>query len=338
MKFRRTRLSTVGLAGAVAATFGTVRSAEAAGGAAPPDPVADRSGRMARLRHAYERETARAGGRWCSYVTVVDGTGVMRPVIEQRADDVLNGYSVQKLAVALAVLDKVDRNQLRLEDRLDLTADIIATGSGLYHLQTVYGDQLTLANLMTAMLLVSDNTAVRMFGRVVPGPELNQILARKGFTHTRVEPLPENPHRFYLGTTTPREMHRLLLGLADKTLTSPRGADLVLGILRWVNGYHDGVRREMSSEERSRIATKYGAYEDARHEAGILFDADGAPLLIYAYFATGLREAANYGATNPGVQAHAALGRAMLDAVYDATNVVPQARHQGKRFTPADGR
>ena len=48
---------------------------------------------------------------------------------------------------------------------------------GIYALQTVWGDELTLANILAAMLLVSDNTAVRMCGRVVPGPEINEVLA-----------------------------------------------------------------------------------------------------------------------------------------------------------------
>ena len=96
------------------------------------------------------------------------------------------------------------------------------------------------------MLLVSDNTAVRMCGRVVPALEINEILAAKGFVHTRVEPV-ANPNRFYLGTTTPREMHDLLWRLATKTLLSPASCDFLLSITRWLNGYHDGVRRVMSS-------------------------------------------------------------------------------------------
>ena len=46
--------------------------------------------------------------------------------------------------------------------------DIILGGTGIYFLQTVYGDNLTIANFLTAMLLVSDNTAVRLCGLVCP--------------------------------------------------------------------------------------------------------------------------------------------------------------------------
>jgi beta-lactamase class A len=55
---------------------------------------------------------------------MLHATGVMQTVVEDDADDVVHGYSVQKLAVATAVMDKIDRGQLRLDQKLDLTADL----------------------------------------------------------------------------------------------------------------------------------------------------------------------------------------------------------------------
>jgi beta-lactamase class A len=271
---------------------------------------------------------------------MLHATGVMQTVVEDDADHVVHGYSVQKLAVATAVMDKIDRGQLRLDQKLDLTADIILGGSGIYFLHTVWGDDITVANFLTAMLLVSDNTAVRMCGRVAPALEINEILAAKGFVHTRVEPV-TNPNRFFLGVTTPREISDLLNRLANKTLLSPASCDFLLRITSWINGYHDGIRRTMSSAERIRVATKYGADVNtlgaARHEAGIMFGADGAPALTYAFFAEGLGDRDNYGATHPAVEAHAVLGRVMFDAVAASTNPAARARHSVPEFEPVDG-
>ncbi|GGM09137.1 serine hydrolase [Micromonospora yangpuensis] len=297
-----------------------------------------------RIRQAYQQQKAAAGGVWHSHVALRDPAGTLQPVVADDADRVTQGYSVQKLAVAVAVMDKIDRGELRLDQRLDLTADIILGGSGIYFLQTVYGDELTLANVLTALLLVSDNTAVRMCGRVVPALEINEILAAKGFAHTRVEPV-ANPNRFYLGVTTPRETHDLLRRLAARTLLSTRSANFLLGILRWINGYHDGIRRDMSSAQRSRVATKYGADYDtrgaARHEAGIMFDATGAPALTYAFFADSLGDLDNYGGTHPAVRAHAALGRLLLDTVDTAGVAASVAGAQPRQrlvpFRPVNG-
>jgi beta-lactamase class A len=298
------RRSALGLGGA--ATAAAMIGSPA--GAAPRGP--------ARIRATYQKQKTKAGGTWHSHIAGVDATGTPVPLVEDDADHVTQGYSVQKLAVATAVMDKIDRGELTLGQKLDLPADIILGGSGIYFLHTVWGDEITVANFLTAMLLVSDNTAVRMCGRVVPAAEINEILAAKGFVHTRVEPV-ANPNRFFLGTTTPREMHDLLWRLATKTLLSPQSCTFLLSITRWINGYMDGVRRVMSSEERSRVATKYGADFNtlgaSRHEAGIMFGPDGLPKLTYAMFAEGLGDLDNYGSTHPAVQAHAVIGRTMMD-------------------------
>jgi beta-lactamase class A len=261
----------------------------------------------------YREQVAAVGGSWYAYVTGPDG-----PLVDSHADHVTEGYSIQKLAVATAVLDKIDRGELSLGKRIPLRAEDILGGSGIYFLQGVWGDELTLANVLTAMLLVSDNTAVRLCGRVAPAAEINEILAAKGFTHTRVEPVGD-PHRFRMGTTTPRETHDLLKRLVDGTLLAPATSEFMLRVLRWINGYTDGVRRVMSSAERTRVATKHGADFNAsggaRHEAGIIFDKTNKPQITYALFAESLADVNNYGATHPAVEAHALLGRAMIDSV-----------------------
>jgi len=305
MSTSMSRRSALGL-GAAAAVAGVGVSAPAQAAAAGP----------ASIKKVYEKEKAKVGGLWHTHIAAVDATGALKPIVEDDADHVTFGYSVQKLAVATAVMDKIDRGQLTLGTKLDLQADIILGGSGIYFLHGVYGDEITVANFLTAMLLVSDNTAVRLCGRLVPALEVNEILAAKGFVNTRVIPV-ANPNRFFLGTTTPREMHDLLWRLATKTLLKPESCDFLLRLTRGLSGYHDGVRRVMSSLERERVASKYGAdfndLGESRHEVGIMFSPEGVPLLTYAMFAEGLGEPENYGATHPAVQAHAKIGRVMLD-------------------------
>ncbi|WP_432825368.1 serine hydrolase [Dactylosporangium sp. CA-092794] len=268
---------------------------------------------VTRIRRAYSRHTARAGGDWHGLVTLA-GHGV---VVEDDADRLVKAYSIQKLAIAVAVLDKVDRGELDLARRVRLAAGDVLGGSGTYHLQPVHGDELTVAGVLTALLLVSDNTAVRLCGRLVPAAEINATLAAKGFARTRVEPAAD-PARFWLGDTTPRETHDLLSRLAGGTLLAPASGAFLLGVLRAAAGHHDGVRRDLTSAQRARVATKHGADRDergaARHEAGVMFAPGGAPALVYSLFADGLGHAEDYAGTHPANLAYAALGRSMLDA------------------------
>jgi beta-lactamase class A len=256
----------------------------------------------------YERQTAIAGGAWHSYVTRDDEV-----LIADDADRVLPGYSVQKLAVAVAVLEQIDRGRLDLGQTVELTTDVMLGGSGLFALNPVGGDRLTLATVLIALLLVSDNTAVRLCGSVCPTAEINDVLAAKGFARTRVEPGP-TPNRFFLGTTTPRETHDLLHRLADGTLLSAPSCAFLRSILTSNSGYHDGIRRDLSSAERRRVATKHGADFNtlgaARHEAGIMWGPRGTT--IYAFFADQLGDRDDYAATHPAVQAHAVLGRSLF--------------------------
>jgi beta-lactamase class A len=300
-----------------------------------------------RIQHVYESRKVRAGGRWHSHIALLNADGTKNEVVADDADFVINGYSVQKLFVAMAVLDKIDRGglvngaPLTLDTKVTLTADIIAGGSGIYHLHGgQYGDSLTVANFLTAMLLISDNTAVRLSGLHVPALELNEILAAKGFVKTRVEPV-ANPNRFFLGVTTPRETHDMLYRLTNGTLLSPASTTFFLRVLRWVNGYHDGVRRNMSSDERSRVAMKYGAdfntLGGSRHEAGVMFGTDGSPQLTYAMFADAHPDQSNYGATHPVVQAHSVIGRVMFDAIAGSAAPLARSHHTPAPFVPYKG-
>ncbi|MFF5070355.1 serine hydrolase [Micromonospora olivasterospora] len=305
---RRTALGfgTVATAGAV---LGTAGPASAAATATTPRQAADQ------VAAAYAQETALAGGSWRAYVSVADPAGPPQVAVADESNVVLQAYSVNKVAVATAVLDKVDRGLLTLSQRVDVTASIVVPGGdGIFSLDGAYPSSVTLGHALAALLTVSDDTAVRLCGLVCPAAELNQILVAKGFPNTQVEPV-ANPNRFYLGTSTPRETHDLLRALVAGTLLSPASTSFLLNLLRSPIAFTDGIRREMSSAERARIGTKAGWFGSARQEAGVMFDAAGAPVLTYALFADGQARADDFGATHPAVQARARMGRRFLTAV-----------------------
>lgn len=282
-----------------------------------------------RLRQIYQTETRRAGGRWQAMVSVAGRDGVHHLAVAEDPDRVVQGYSVNKVAVALAVLDKIDRGQLSLGQTVTLAADqVLFNDGGIYHLHGAWGDRLTLGNVMSALLLLSDNTAVTLCGQVCSGTEVNAIVRAKGFPRTQVTPGPRG--RMVLGRTTARETHTLLARLAAGQLLSPQSTEWLLTVMRWMSGYHDGIRHAMSSDERLRIATKYGALVDGRNEAGILFDEGGAPLLTYSFFARLRGHDRNFGHTHPLVQAHARMGRQFLDATKGLRVVAPGVRRQPK--------
>src|SRR5207237_8064650 len=117
--------------------------------------------------------------------------------------DIGQAYSVNQIAVAAALLDKVDRGLLTLDQRVDVTADIvIADGDGIFRLDGAYPSSGTLGHVLAALLTVSDDTAVRLGGLLTTSAEINPIIAAKGFPHTPGAPV-ANPRRFSLRTRAP---------------------------------------------------------------------------------------------------------------------------------------
>ena len=172
-------------------------------------------------------------------------------------------------------------------------------GDGIFSLDGAYPSSVTLGHVLAALLTVSDDTAVRLCGLVAPAAEINAILVAKGFPHTQVEPV-ANPNRFFLGTLHRPRDAQLLTALVGGTLLSPASTDALLTRLRAPIAFTDGIRREMSSAERPRVATKAGWFDAARHEAGVMFDAAGAPVLTYVLFSDGAPDAGQLRRHPPG--------------------------------------
>ncbi|HWO65614.1 MAG TPA: serine hydrolase [Umezawaea sp.] len=308
------------------------------------EAVIPRTADVARRKIArkYRLETRKARGTWASYIGVTNPDGSVRSAVEERQDTVVEAYSVNKIAVAVAVLDKVDRGLLALDQRIEVTADIVIQDTdGIFGLDGAYPSSVTIGHALAALLTVSDNTAVRLCGLVVPALEINEILRGKGFVHTQVVPV-ANPNRYFLGTTTPRETFTLLRKLVNEELLSPASTSHLLTVLRSLTSFTDGVRLELSSNERLQVATKAGWFEDGRNEAGVVFDADGKPVITYALFASGRfrgDDAANhdnYGATHPALRARTAIGRTLFDSVQQITCPAPRPR-RSQAYRPWTG-
>jgi beta-lactamase class A len=284
-----------------------------------------------KIARVYQREVERAGGIWSTYISVTDPDGTPLPAVSVDADKVVTADSVNKIAVATAVLDKIDRGLLTLDQRVEVTSDIVIQDTdGIIALDGAYPSSITLGHVLAMLLTVSDNTCVRLCGLVAPALEINQILRDKGFMQTQVRPV-ANPNRFFLGTTTANETHTLLQKLVSGTLLSPASTAYLLNVLRSTSAFTDGIRLNLTTNERLRVATKAGWFAARRAEAGIMFDSAGKPMATYALFADGpyngdaTVDADNFAASHPAIRARAVLGRTMFNAVSRITANTPKA-------------
>ncbi len=220
-----------------------------------------------------------------------------------RVDEVFPAASLAKIPIAIELMRRVDMGQFDLSEWLDTSGVARAGGGGVLD----YLDpstQLTLGDLLTLMLIVSDNTASNILLDLVGMGEVNETMSRLNLTHTRLA------RRFM--DFEARRAHRDNLTTAAETLT-------LMELLRG-NALPGGRRlRETLAAQQSfaeltegwlpsgaTLAHKDGTLEGTVHDAGILSGPSGAG--VYCILTTEQRDIPT---------ARAAIGR-ILRLLWDA--------------------
>jgi beta-lactamase class A len=139
--------------------------------------------------------------------------GVAATVLETGESVSLNGdrrfpmQSVYKFPIAMAVLAKVDRGKLKLDQKMRIKPSDVVRGSQILDQKSI-GVELTLAQLLKYMVSDSDNTACDVLLRLVGEPKLvTQYLRGLGVKDIVVanteQELRQNPALQYRNDATP---------------------------------------------------------------------------------------------------------------------------------------
>jgi len=112
-----------------------------------------------------------------------------KEVIALNGDETFAMASTYKVAIATAVLDRVDRGKLSLEQMVEITPDMMMIGDAALSDTFVHpGLQLSIANLIEIMITESDNTATDTLMGLAGGPAaVTENLRRLGITDFRVD-------------------------------------------------------------------------------------------------------------------------------------------------------
>jgi beta-lactamase class A len=133
-----------------------------------------------------------------------------KAAIRLRADEVFTAASLAKIPIAIELARRIDLGHFTATERFD-TADEPRVGGGgvLDYLDPA--TSLTLDDLCTLMLIVSDNTAANFLLNLLGMGEINETMSRLNLTHTRLA------RRF--GDMEARAAHRDNVTTAGETLT-----------------------------------------------------------------------------------------------------------------------
>ncbi len=214
-----------------------------------------------------------------------------------RATETMHSASLIKLPILLTVLERVAQRKLDLKERVPLKTTDQVAGSGVLHTLQA-GLEPTLRDLLTLMIIVSDNTATNMLIERVGLGAVNTFCRQHGFRATTLVgklQLPEAEHneaqrRGERNTTCAADMLGLLLGLVRGDLLPPPETELALNILK-KQQFTEALARYLPTDADLdtplvEVASKSGCLSGLWHDAGVVFRA-GQPLYALVVMTSG---------------------------------------------------
>ena len=241
------------------------------------------------------------------------------------ADTKVRTASTIKLPVLCALESLVAAGRVRWDERLALKPGDKVTGSGVLG-SLEDGTDLTIRNLATLMIIVSDNSATNVLLDRITADAVNDYLDSIGLTTTRLnrkirgdgsrlaDPtgwsragLIEENRKYGLGVSTPREMVRLLEMLEGGRIVTPAASKDVLEILSRQQ-VRDGIARHAPDD--LRVASKSGALDALRSDVGIVYAAGGPVAMAIT---VDDMPATDYSPDNPGNILIWQLGSALVE-------------------------
>jgi beta-lactamase class A len=199
---------------------------------------------LQRLEASILRTTRSVNATWGIYVKSLE-TG---EEVAIDADRPMETMSTIKIPLMIEVFEQIKAGMFKLTDKYTFVEADSEPGTGTIQ-RLDYGAVMTVKDLITMMIIVSDNTATEVLYRMVGGPEVvNARMQALGLNTTRAMNVPSKwfpalrsaptTEQFYrdgkspFGFSTPREMGRLLEMMERGALVDKPSSDLMLRIMR----------------------------------------------------------------------------------------------------------
>jgi beta-lactamase class A len=199
---------------------------------------------LQRLQASIERTTRSINATWGIFVKSLE-TGEEIAIDAERQMETM---STIKIPLMVEVFEQIKAGKFKLTDKYTFVQADSQPGTGTIQ-RLDPGAVMTVKDLITMMIIVSDNTATEVLYRMVGGPEavnarmdtlgLKRIRAMnvpsKWFPALRAAPATEQFYRegkHPFGLSTPREMGALLEMMERGTLVDKPSSDLMLRIMR----------------------------------------------------------------------------------------------------------
>jgi beta-lactamase class A len=235
--------------------------------------------------------------------------------------------SLVKLPLLVLALRAAEAGDLDLDERVTLAAGDVADGSGILQVLDP-GLSPTWRDLLTLMIVVSDNLAANVVLDRLGLAPVNRALPGLGMPSSRVEgPLQVGPDRQtprqragHLAATTAGDVLELLLALDDGALLGAASTEWARRLLRQQR-HREGIARLLTGEASTAagltVGSKGGWLARVRHDAGLVWRDDGRRLVALVVL-TADHPDARFRLDHPATVATARFARDVVEAALAA--------------------
>jgi beta-lactamase class A len=202
------------------------------------------------------------------------------------ADEPMPTASLIKVAVMLEAYQQAEEGRVRLTEPITLHEADKVPGSGVLTYHFSDGASFPLRDAIRLMIAFSDNTATNLVLDKIGIRPVNERMEAWGYPSTKINAksfrgsttsvAPERTKKYGLGSTTAREMVRLLEDLENCKHCRPAVKLAMLGHLRKCD---DKDKFPRFLPEDVDLPHKTGSVSNARTDAGLLYLPEGAVVL-----------------------------------------------------------
>lgn len=207
--------------------------------------------------------------------------------IEMNIDEEFETASTVKAYILGCLFDEVEKGRKSLDDMLTYTQENFIDGSGILR-NLDLGVTMTVKNIATLMIIVSDNIATNMIIDYLGIDTINRFIMEQGFLHTKLHNKLDFEKYSQLGTTTPREYAALFERICEGKLVSKNASDEMLEIFKKQH-YNTMLTKRFPQalidedtydEELIYVASKSGSMNACRNDGGIVSTPYGKYVIV----------------------------------------------------------
>lgn len=208
-------------------------------------------------------------------------------VITMNPDEPYETASTIKTYILAALYQAVEEGRASLKDMLTCEERFWIDGSGILGSLEV-GTQLSVKNVATLMIIVSDNIATNMLIDYLGIDYINQCIENFGCKDTKLHNVLDFAKYHQLGTTTPRDYASMFLRIQNRTLVSPEASEQMWDILRQQH-YNSMLVKSLPQyyvdpdnydEQLFWFASKSGSMNACRNDGGIITTPYGSYVIV----------------------------------------------------------